>query len=191
MSCDSRRRCSDHLLINTSWLGEWVTQAQVRKTWCLQNYHNNQTNTCTTENSKTNCPKQPIIKCSLLIPWNGGGCMIFHFWLFKSILFFVELNSIVLLPYLIKHNNIMIVVIVFWFVRNRPSGLFFHACFASFHTYATLFLINYMLPLISYMLHVTIFVCFFILFHSCCSRACVFWKTYVHEFLISYSYAEW
>ena len=28
---------------------------------------------------------------------------------------------------------------------------------------------------------------FFILFHSCCSHARVFWKTFVHEFNISYS----
>ena len=35
------------------------------------------------------------------------------------------------------------------------------------------------------------FVCFFILFHSCRSRAQVFRKTLVHEFPVSYCHTEW
>ena len=35
------------------------------------------------------------------------------------------------------------------------------------------------------------FVCFLILFHSCCSHAQVFGKTLVHEFPVSYSRTEW
>ena len=54
---------------------------------------------------------------------------------------------------------------------NRPSGhFFFRARFAFFHTHASL---------------LTSFVCFFILFHSCCSHAQVFGKTLVHEFPIA------
>ena len=33
--------------------------------------------------------------------------------------------------------------------------------------------------------------CFFVLFHYCCSHARVLGKTLVHEFPISYSHAEW
>ena len=47
--------------------------------------------------------------------------------------------------------------------------------FTFFHTHASL---------------LTFFVCFFILFHSCCSNAQVFGKTLVHEFPISYSHSE-
>ena len=53
---------------------------------------------------------------------------------------------------------------------------FFRARFASFHTHASL---------------LTFFVCFFILFRSCCSHARVFGKTHVHEFPMSYSHTEW
>ena len=35
------------------------------------------------------------------------------------------------------------------------------------------------------------FVCYFILFHSCCSHTLVCGKTLVHEFPISYSHTEW
>ena len=34
-------------------------------------------------------------------------------------------------------------------------------------------------------------ICFFIVFHSCCSMGKVFGKTLVHEFPISYSHTEW
>ena len=54
--------------------------------------------------------------------------------------------------------------------------LFFCAQFASFHTHASL---------------LTFFVCFFILFRSCCSHASVFGETHVHEFPMSYSHTEW
>ena len=51
----------------------------------------------------------------------------------------------------------------------------FYARFTSFHTHASL-------P--------TFKICFFILFHSCCSHAWVFAKPLVHEFPISYSHTE-
>ena len=35
------------------------------------------------------------------------------------------------------------------------------------------------------------FLCFIVLFQSCCSHARVFGKTLVHEFLIFYSHTEW
>ena len=37
----------------------------------------------------------------------------------------------------------------------------------------------------------TFFLCFFDLFHSCCSHARVLGKSLVHEFNISYNYAQW
>ena len=49
---------------------------------------------------------------------------------------------------------------------------FFLALFTSFHTHS-------------------LFFCFFVLFHSCCSHARVLGKTLVHEFFISYSHTEW
>ena len=88
-----------------------------------------------------------------------------------------QLNFIVLFSFFIKYYHILFIIIVFWLGCDRPSGLlFFRAGFASFHTHVTL---------------LTFFVCFFILFHSCCSHARVFGKTLVHEFPISYSPTEW
>ena len=53
---------------------------------------------------------------------------------------------------------------------------FFRAHVASFHTHASL---------------LTIVVCFFVLFRSCCSNARMFRKTLVHQFHISYSHTDW
>ena len=90
---------------------------------------------------------------------------------------FCQLNFIVLFPFFIKYYHILFIVIVFWLGCDRPSGLlFFRARFAFFHTQASL---------------LTSFVCFFILFHYCCSHAQVFGKTLVHELPISYSHTEW
>ena len=47
------------------------------------------------------------------------------------------------------------------------------------------------LSITNYSMLITFFVCFFILFHSCCSNARVFGNTFVHEFPISYSLIEW
>ena len=35
------------------------------------------------------------------------------------------------------------------------------------------------------------FICFFVLFHSCCSHGQVLWTTFMHEFHIFSSHAEW
>ena len=71
----------------------------------------------------------------------------------------------------------MFIIIVFWLSTDRPAGLiFFLSRFASFHTHASL---------------ITVFVCFFILYDSCCSNPRVFWKTPVNEFPISNSHTEW
>ena len=71
----------------------------------------------------------------------------------------------------------MFIIILFWLGCDRPSGLlFFRARLAFFHIQASL---------------LTSFVCFFILFHSCCSHTHMFGKTLVHEFPISYSHTEW
>ena len=70
----------------------------------------------------------------------------------------------------------MFIIIVFWLGCDRPSGLlFFRARLASFHTHASL----------------TYFVCFCIIFLSCCSHARVFGKTLLHEFFINNSHPEW
>ena len=53
---------------------------------------------------------------------------------------------------------------------------FFRARFTSFHAHASL---------------ITFFVCFFVLFRSCCSHVRVEGKTFVHELPISYSHTEW
>ena len=69
----------------------------------------------------------------------------------------------------------MFIIIAFWLGRDRLLALFFRAYFI-FHTHDSL---------------LTLFVCFFILFHSCCSHAQVFGKTFVHELSISCSLAKW
>ena len=63
----------------------------------------------------------------------------------------------------------MFIIIVFWLCDDRPSGLFF---------FVPAFLLS-------------LFVCFVILFNSCCSHARVFAKTLVHEFPISFSRTKW
>ena len=71
----------------------------------------------------------------------------------------------------------MFIIIAFWLgILLGQRDLFFCAHFASFHTHASLLIF---------------FVCFSILFYSCCSHARVFGKTLMHEFPISYSHTEW
>ena len=72
----------------------------------------------------------------------------------------------------------MFIIVVFGqVVINRAWVLLFsRARFTSFHTHNSL---------------LTFFVCFFILFHSCCSHARLFGKKNLHEFPISYSQTEW
>ena len=72
----------------------------------------------------------------------------------------------------------MFIIIVFWLGCDRPSGLLF-------------FVPALLLSILTPLLILAFFVCFFILFHSCCSHAQVFGKTLVHEFSISYSHSEW
>ena len=78
--------------------------------------------------------------------------------------------------FIIKYYHILFIFIVFWLGCDMPSGLF-------------LFLPTLLLSIFTPLL--TIFVCFFVLFRSCCSHARVFGKTLVHEFPISYSHTEW
>ena len=56
------------------------------------------------------------------------------------------------------------------------QDFFFRVCGTSFHIYSPL---------------LTFFLCFIVLFLSCCSNARVFGKTLVHEFPISYSHTDW
>ena len=76
-----------------------------------------------------------------------------------------------ILPYFVYYYYCILVRI--W---QAVGTSFIRASFASFHTHASL---------------LTIFVCFFVLFRSCCSHARVFGKTLVHEFPMSYSHTEW
>ena len=68
----------------------------------------------------------------------------------------------------------MFIIIVFWLGCDRPSGLFFCARFASFHTHTSL--LSSSVSLSYFMLAVTM-------------RE--FGKTLVHEFPISYNHPEW
>ena len=56
------------------------------------------------------------------------------------------------------------------------QDLFFRVHCTSFHNYSPL---------------LTFFLCFIVLFQSCCSHAQVFGKTLLHEFPIFYSHTEW
>ena len=98
--------------------------------------------------------------------------MIF-FYLLKSIFFLIEFHCIFSISY--RNITILCLLLLHFVGCNRPSGLLFCARFTSFHTHTSL---------------LTFFVCFCILFHSCCSHAHVFMKTLVHEFPISYSHIE-
>ena len=79
----------------------------------------------------------------------------------------IEFHCTFSISYKICH--ILFIIIVFWLGCDRPSGL---------------------LMFVPALL-LTIFVCLFVLFRSCCSHACVFGKTLVHEFPMSYSHTEW
>ena len=70
----------------------------------------------------------------------------------------------------------MFIVMVFWLGSDSPRRDFL------FFVPALIF--SMLTPLF------TFFVCFFILFHYCCSHARVFGKKLVHEFLISYNRNE-
>ena len=89
---------------------------------------------------------------------------------------FSRLNFIVIFPFLIKYYYILFIIILFWLGCDRPSGLL-------------LFVPALLLSILASLL--TIFICFFVLFRSCCSHARVFEKTLVHEFPMSYSHTEW
>ena len=70
----------------------------------------------------------------------------------------------------------MFIIIVFWLGSHWPSGLlFFLPALTSFHS-TPLFL-----PSLSISFS----------FHSCCSHAQVFGKTFVHKFPFSYRHTEW
>ena len=49
----------------------------------------------------------------------------------------------------------------------------------------------YFFPYINLSLFTFFFLCFFVVFHSCCSHSQVYGKTLVHEFPISSSHTEW
>ena len=109
-----------------------------------------------------------------LSKWSGESGWFVIFRLFKSVLFFVNWISCTfsisykMLRYYVYYYCILIRI---WYAVE--TSFFFRALLASFCIHVSLLTI-----------------CFFILFHFCCSHAQVFAKTFVHEF-ISYSHAEW
>ena len=106
------------------------------------------------------------------------GCIMFYFSMVQVHFFFIEFH--IIFSYLIKYFHIVIIIIVFWFGTDRPSAvLFLNAHFTFFHSHASL--LTFILPSSSVS---------FVLFHSCCYDARVFWKTLVHQFHISYSHTE-
>ena len=88
------------------------------------------------------------------------------FFIFRLLKFicYCWLNFSIFFLFLIKYFHIMFIIIVFWVGCDRPSRLLF-------------FVPDFLL---------TFFVCFFILFPSCCSHAWVFGKILMQEFPISY-----
>ena len=66
----------------------------------------------------------------------------------------------------------MSIIIVLWLGSDRLSGLFFRACLTFFRACLTFFHTRASLLIF--------FVCFIILFHSCCSPARLFGKTLLH-----------
>ena len=111
-----------------------------------------------------------------VITGEGGWFVIFR--IFKSILFLsIEFHCTFSISF-IKYYHIMFIIIVYYYciIIVCPSGHLFSYPFCFFHPHASL---------------LTSFVCFFVLFDSCCSHARVFGKTLVHEFPISYSHTEW
>ena len=70
----------------------------------------------------------------------------------------------------------MFIIIVYDYDVIGVGTSFFRVRFASFQTHVSL---------------LTFFICFFVLFRSCCSHARVFGKTLVHEFPMSYCHTEW
>ena len=108
--------------------------------------------------------------------------MIFSFFdCFKSILFLefhctFSISYKILTNYVYYYCILFIIIIFSSLLLYYCTYFFFRARFTSYHTHASL---------------LTFFVCFFILFHFCCSHAQVFGKTLVHEFNSYYSYTEW
>ena len=88
--------------------------------------------------------------------------MIFIFRLFKSFFLVIWISSYFF--HILKNSTIFCLLyygIVFWLFSDRPSVFFFVSALLFFHTLAPI---------------LTFFICFFFLFHSCCSYAWVFGK---------------
>ena len=84
----------------------------------------------------------------------AGWFVIFR--LFKSILFFVKLKFIVLFPYLLKYNNIMFYIIVFWLGCEGRRDFFF-SCPSYFFPYSRFS--SYLLRLFRYLISFLLFSC--------------------------------
>ena len=98
--------------------------------------------------------KKPLLLLYFIFSIYSGGWMICPiFRIFKSILFFCQLNFIVLFPFFKKYYHIL-VIIVFWLGCDRPSGhLFFRARFAFFpYSRLSSYLFRLFLYLISFLL---------------------------------------
>ena len=94
---------------------------------------------------------------------------LFHFLL-------IDFHCIFSISYKILASDIYYHCILIRIVYAVGTYFFFRDCFTFFLSHDSL---------------LTFFVCFSILFHSCCSHVRVFGKTLVHEFHISYRHTEW
>ena len=100
----------------------------------------------------------------------------FIFRLFKSILFFVNWISLYFFHILWNINKSCLLLLYF---HQDSLG-----CRDFFFSFVPALLLSILVSLIT-------FFCYFVLCHSCCSHARVFGKTLLHEFLISYNHTEW
>ena len=111
-------------------------------------------------------------------------CFMFHgrsdFFLFGSEVHFVfllvEFYCTISIYYKILRNYVYYFCILNRIVWAVETSVLFRARFTCFHTHTSLH---------------NLFVCFFVLFHSCCSHVRVFGRTIVHELAFSYSRTEW
>ena len=98
-----------------------------------------------------------------LLQSTGRWCMIFHIHFYFQVL--------------VKYCHVVFIVVLFWLGSDRSSRVAFCIC-------AITLLLSILTPIFLHFSSVD-------MSHSCCSSARVFGRALVHEFLTSYSLAEW
>ena len=89
--------------------------------------------------------------------------------LFKSILCFVNWISLYIFPFLIKYYHILFIIVVFWLICDRPSGLLLFVPDVRFFILTTLFCVSLSVSLSYFILAVPMRKCFGK--HSCMSSS--------------------